>query len=172
VLIAPDLVLTCNHVVNDRLGKIEVMFPNWDVVVGDVEKINSTHDVALIRLKTRREGHTQLGPTPRIKAKLTIRGFGYGPYLRQTGVYIRNDSTQRGGSGVIKGAQARLGDSGGGVEDVNGKLVGVMWGASDGHTWFIRIDTIIKVFPQIVKESKQPEEEPPKYVIEDIEYSL
>ena len=179
VLIAPDLVLTCNHVVNDRLNsKIEVLFPNWDVVIGDVIKVNGKHDVALIKLKEPREGHILLGPTPRFKDTLTIRGFGYGPYLRQTGTYIRDDADHRGGSAVIKGAQARLGDSGGGVEDKNSKLVGILWGASNGHTWFVRIDKIIKVFPQIVTASAvEPEEQPEEgdhtpYVIEDVKYSL
>jgi S1-C subfamily serine protease len=180
VLVAPDLILTCNHVVNDRLNsKIEVLFPNWDVVIGDVIKVNGKHDVALIKLKEPRKGYIQLGPTPRFKDTLTIRGFGYGPYLRQTGTYIRDDADHRGGSAVIRGAQARLGDSGGGVEDRNGKLVGIMWGATDGYTWFVRIDKIIKVLPQIVTASIEPDpDEKPEegdrtpYVIENIKYSL
>jgi hypothetical protein len=155
VLVAPDLILTCNHVVNDRLNsKIEVLFPNWDVVIGDVIKVNGKHDVALIKLKEPRKGYIQLGPTPRFKDTLTIRGFGYGPYLRQTGTYS-------------------------GVEDRNGKLVGIMWGATDGYTWFVRIDKIIKVLPQIVTASIEPDpDEKPEegdrtpYVIENIKYSL
>lgn len=167
VLIANDLVITCNHVIKDKTkdSQVEVQFCNWDVVVAKVESVSAEYDLALLRLTSPREE----SPLPPGKLALndtvTIQGYGYGPYLAQTGSYYVNDKT--GKWGLIKGAQARSGDSGGAVVK-DDTLVGILWGARPNETWFTPIGNIGVAFPEL----KKIEEEPQPYVVEDLDYSL
>lgn len=169
-LIGPDLVITCNHVVKDRSGStVEVHFPNWDVVVGEVIKSDKDYDLALIKLKQpRSEKPPALGALKR-NDKVTIHGYAYGPYLSQEGEYYIDDKT--GKWGLIRGAQARQGDSGGTVMR-GSEFVGVLWGARPNETWFTPIDNILKAFPELKDLQQEEEPEKPDYVIEDIDYSL
>jgi S1-C subfamily serine protease len=154
-LILNNVVITCNHVVKDsKDGQIEVMFTNWDVVLGKVTAVDKDYDLALITLNVpRKELPARFGPAPSVGDTLTIQGFGYGPYLAQTGTYKSIDKTEK--WGIIKGAQARSGDSGGPVIK-DGRFVGVLWGASENHTWFTPIDKIINAFALTPPEDVKP----------------
>jgi len=146
-LVAPDLILTCNHVVKDReKDVVEVMFGNWDVVTGKVLKVDTTYDLALIKLDAPRAEAPATITSATMGDDVTINGFGYGPYLAQKGIYKERDKDNK--WGIVKGAQARSGDSGGPVMH-DGKVVGVLWGASEGWTWFTAGDELLKTFPEL-----------------------
>lgn len=163
-LISPDIIVTASHVVDGKIGaEVEVLFfTDWSVVTGKVLDLSANdgyeedavgHDVAVIKLdKPRKETLCEVAEKA-VKGKVTIEGFAHGPYLSAEGVYYTHDTSER--WGVIRGAQARNGDSGGPVLQ-NGKLVGVLWGASDGYTWFTTIEKIIELFPELVKPTKDP----------------
>jgi len=155
-LISKDLILTASHVVDGKVGsKVEVLFlSDWSVVLGEVIKVDPNdgagpegkgHDVALIKVPPRKEKPIPIAVIAS-KGPATIQGYAYGPYLKQTGDYYSLDTTSR--WGIIKNAQARNGDSGGPVTQ-GGALIGVLWGASDNHTWFTPIQKIVVLIPEI-----------------------
>lgn len=164
-LISSDIVLTASHVVDGKIGsKVEVMFyTDWSVVVGTVmdvsvndgyEEDSVGHDVAVIKLdKPRSETPMPVGKTA-TKGPVEQEGFSHGPYLRTKGFYYTHDTSHR--WGVIKATQARNGDSGGPIIQ-DGKLVGVLWGASNGYTWFTTIEKIIELFPEFVRPTEKPD---------------
>lgn len=160
-LVSSDTVITAAHVVDGKVGvKIEVMFfTDWSVAIGEVvdisvnegyEEGDTGHDVAVIHLLGKRKEKPLPVAGKAIKGEVMIEGYAHGPYLSATGNYYTPDTSGR--WGVIRDAQARNGDSGGPVIQ-NGKLVGVLWGSATGHTWFTPIETIIKLFPELIEVS-------------------
>jgi S1-C subfamily serine protease len=129
--LAECLVVTCYHNIKDRkTDDVEILFPNWQLISGSVVKVDRRLDVAII----------QLAQTPTCKplpvstdltAKLTIHGYGYGPYKQQTGSLGTAGKWRK-----VIGAAARSGDSGGPVINERGEFVGVLWGSVDGETYF------------------------------------
>ncbi|TXH59133.1 MAG: serine protease [Desulfurellales bacterium] len=161
-LVSPVYVVTAAHVVGEKGSAVEVLFhPSWDVVTGKVIELSRTegdkgYDVALIQLdKPRSETPMPLG-TKATLGGLSIRGYSHGPYTEQTGTYFTLDTTSR--WGLIRGAQARNGDSGGPVVQ-NGKLVGILWGSIPDQTWFTPIEHVYKVLPQLGKEPPKKEDD-------------
>lgn len=147
-LVTPDTIITCNHVVKDRSkDDVEVMFGNWDVVIGKVIKVDANYDLALIKLNAPRTEKPMALASCQLGDEVAINGFGYGPYLEQTGKYEEQDTTKK--WCIVKGAQARSGDSGGPVTK-DGEIVGVLWGAAKDQTWFTNGGEIIKLFPELV----------------------
>ena len=155
-LISDTLILTAAHVVDQGVGsKVEVLFlSNWEVVLGEVVAFEAStsagpdgqgHDIALVRVESRAETPIPIGAIA-AKGDSTVHGFAYGPYREAVGNHYTWDVTSR--WGVIRDAQARNGDSGGPITQ-KGKIVGVLWGASDGYTWFTPIQKIAAIFPQV-----------------------
>ena len=146
-LIGPRLVVTCNHVVKDmKKGnkRVEILFPDWQLIDATLVKVDSKADLALIVLDKAPLGITPLYMVPlRPGQPLAVQGYGYGPYKQSWGVLN--------GSGwgkywrMVEGATARSGDSGGPVLDEAGDFVGTLWGsaANDG-TYFTPSAYIIK----------------------------
>lgn len=159
-LVSPIYVVTAAHVVGAKDAKVEVLFhPTWDVVTGKVLEVSSTdgdkgYDVALIQLdKPRSETPMPLGGKA-VLGGLSIQGYSHGPYTNQSGTYFTLDTSAR--WGLIRGAQARNGDSGGPVVQ-NGKLVGILWGSIPNQTWFTPIENVVKVLPQLTTKPEPPE---------------
>lgn len=179
-LIAPNLVLTASHVVDGKIGaKVEVMFfTDWSVALGEVMDVSANdgyeegavgHDVAVIRLLTDRKDTYLPVAKEAVKGDVLVEGYAHGPHQRIKGVYYTHDRSNR--WGVIRGAQARNGDSGGPIIQ-NGKLIGVLWGASDGYTWFTTVEKIIELFPEFVKPTEDPKADEQPKVRRRPKYSL
>lgn len=181
-LISGNIVLTASHVVDGKIGsKVEVhFFSDWSVVTGEVMDVSKNdgygegavgHDVAVIKLDEPRKEKPLPVLAKAVKGDVSIEGYAHGPYLRQEGgVYYTHDTSAR--WGVIRSAQARNGDSGGPITQ-NGKLAGILWGASEGYTWFTTVEKIIELFPEFVKPTT--EEVIPDAIIKPIarpKYSL
>jgi hypothetical protein len=148
-LIAPDLIATCNHVVKDRVGYVEVMFPSWEVIPGKVWKTDKNLDVALIKLAW--DARCQpFNLNLEVPSELSIQGYGYGTYRQKWGevsnkIYAPGKD-QKGIWREILVVAARSGDSGGPVLDAEGRYCGTLWGAGGDGTMFTPLKHI---FPMI-----------------------
>jgi S1-C subfamily serine protease len=149
-LIGRNTVVTCYHVVKDRTGKIEVLFPNWEVITGRVWKEDKTLDIAIIVLD--RNASYEPLTISRVKSlptELSIHGYGYGVYQSQTGTLnpkTYGPDTETGIWKQVDGAIARGGDSGGPILGPNGQYCGTLWGANPDGTMFVPVYLILPLF--------------------------
>ena len=135
VLVAEDLVVTNNHVVRDALkgrDQVQVMFPDWSVAGwAEVIKTDPENDLALIRIKTTKRTPVKLDKTVEVLDSGTIHGYAYGLYGYGSGTVTGHalaisEGEEKGHSVVeLTGISARLGDSGGGVVNSDGELIGI-----------------------------------------------
>jgi S1-C subfamily serine protease len=144
-LISDKFVATANHVVKDRAtDKVTVNFPNQSIV-GDVLGGDPNLDISII----------MLAEVPKCKplevadahGALSVQGYGSGKYKQQWGV-LSTTTTIRGWY-KVEGVEARSGDSGGPVIDVNGAFVGTLWGSVDGDTYFTPADKVLRHLERI-----------------------
>jgi S1-C subfamily serine protease len=148
-LIGNQLVITCHHVVKDRNSSlVEVLFPNWRLVTGNVLAVNKKLDLALIELSTSTGQPLSLSSQSTWKAgdKFTIMGYGYGPFKAQVGSL--HGSNWGIGWKLVNGAKARSGDSGGPVLDSEGRYAGTLWGSNDDGTYFTPVDAVVEFVRQ------------------------
>lgn len=143
-LVRPDLIVTNNHVVQDRAGKIRVLFPDWSVYIATVVKTDKLWDLAALKIKPVLIPPIELGKYPKKNEILTVGGYGSGWYETSKGKvvgYYKPDS--RSPSDIVMvDAKVRNGDSGGPILK-DGKLVGVLFGSSDG-TYGVNIERVRK----------------------------
>jgi S1-C subfamily serine protease len=144
-LIAPRLVMTCNHVVEDRASdSVKVVFPGQGAVSGQVFHTVETPDLAFILLDAA-PSCEPLRIASKLTSPLSVQGYGSGPYRQSWGVL--SDDRYVAGYRTVSGAAARSGDSGGPVIDASGKFVGTLFGTVDGETYFTPISVILKHLP-------------------------
>jgi len=132
-LVRPDLVITNNHVVRDRDGVIRVLFPDWTVVTAKVVKTDKKWDLAALKIEPVKIPPMKFGKHPKVGDMVTVGGYGSGWYERHDGKikdFYKPDSNSSGDI-INVDAMVRNGDSGGAIIS-NGKLVGVLFGCSDG----------------------------------------
>ena len=135
-LIRSDLIVTNWHIVKDRAkaGTIRVLFPDWSVYEAVVAKTDKLWDLAALRLVT-----PVLVPVMELGDKLekgdvvTVGGYGSGWYRSDFGEVIKfyMPSKSAAADWVRIDARVRNGDSGGPIIR-DGKMVGVLFGNSDG----------------------------------------
>lgn len=140
------LVLTNYHVIADNPKGATCIFPDGSEFAGKFIGWNRAHDVAALLIRSPGVTAPQWSDDKQAAGeKLTIGGFGgSGQYRAATGSITRPYLSADGKASwlEIEGAQARQGDSGGGVFDSQGRFAGVLWGASDGTTMFVRLTTV------------------------------
>ena len=128
---AGGLVVTCNHVVQDRQGKVICTFPNGYRAEARVGYCDTENDLAELRIQpvtieTLPVDDSEPGGV------LVAGGFGGdGIFRAYTGRYV---STTLNGSTVMEGS-ARSGDSGGGVINASRCFCAVLWGTEGGRTY-------------------------------------
>lgn len=133
-LVRPDLIITNNHVVQDRAksGVIRILFPDWSVYEATVVKTNKRWDLAALKIEPVMTPPLELGTNPSLKDEVTVSGYGPGWYESDDGAVVgfyAPDSSSPGDLLRVH-AEVRNGDSGGPITK-NGKLVGVLFGYSD-----------------------------------------
>lgn len=142
--IGPQLIVTAEHVIKDRINdRVEILFPDWQLVEGEVILTDADLDVAVVEMD-----HNPRGINPLALGKLSpgvrlsVQGYGYGPYRQDWGVL---SGVKLGKWRKVTGASARSGDSGGPVLDAEGRYCGTLWGSVDGETYFTPVEVVTKL---------------------------
>jgi hypothetical protein len=139
-LIARDesrgLVLTCSHLFDDSTDQIVATFPNGQRFGARLLDRDRAHDLAVVAIRP--PGVEPIEPTDAAAiGTLYTCGFGSSGQFRCIRGEVTGQAVAVGAtfpSLTIRGA-ARPGDSGGGVLNSAGQLVGVIWGQRDGQTY-------------------------------------
>jgi hypothetical protein len=130
------LVLTCAHLFDNATGRIIVSFNNGQRFAARLVKRDRTHDLAALLIR-RPDAEPIDVSDEEPSGILSACGYGSDGQLRCFRGSITGAAIAAGAaypSLTIAGA-ARPGDSGGGVLDARGQLVGVVWGQRDGLTY-------------------------------------
>jgi hypothetical protein len=129
-------VLTCSHLFDSSAQNIIVSFPNGGRFAAGVVERDRAHDLAMLEIKPPHVSPIAVsGDEP--SGELTACGFGPNGQFRCIRGKINGQAKAVGAtyaSLMIHGA-VRPGDSGGGVLNTGGELVGVVWGQRDGVTY-------------------------------------
>jgi hypothetical protein len=130
------LVLTCAHLFDESPQKIVVAFPGGGQFAAKVVEVDHDQDLAALAIR-----RPDVEPLPVASGDpsgaLVACGFGPNGTFRGIQGNITGIATAVGAayaSTTIAGA-VRPGDSGGGVLNVSGQVVGVVWGQRDGLTY-------------------------------------
>lgn len=132
------LVLTCSHLFDDSAAPIIVSFPNgprFEARLVDIDRSQDLAGLAIGRPDAEPLSVTNDEPS----GLLTACGFGPNGQFRPTRGAITGRASVAGAtypSTTIAGA-VRPGDSGGGVLNTRGQLIGVVWGQRDNQTYAI-----------------------------------
>jgi hypothetical protein len=130
------LVLTCSHLFDSSKSGIVVSFPNGRRYAANLVDLDRANDLGALEIR-----RPKLDPLTVSDADpsgvLTLCGFGPNGVFRGIAGRITGHAMASGAtyaSTTIAGA-VRAGDSGGGVLDGRGQIVGVVWGQRDGETY-------------------------------------
>jgi len=134
------VVLTARHVIQDA-KRITVEFFNKKTCKAHVLKVDAVWDCAVLELESRPEGVTaaevELGRQAMQREGNRLESCGCGPDGKlavNTGLFLgykRSTQTPNGPDDWFEiSGHARPGDSGGGVFNERGRLVGVLWGTN------------------------------------------
>lgn len=144
--ITPLMVVTCNHVVKDRVNDaVEVAFPNQGSIAGRVVKTVKSPDLAFIRLDAT-PACEPLRLASWLTSPLSVQGYGSGPWKQSWGVL--SDTLYDDGYRAVVGVATRSGDSGGPVIDDRGRFAGTLWGCVDDEVYFTPLEEILKHIPE------------------------
>jgi S1-C subfamily serine protease len=150
-LIAPGRVVTCAHLFRDMRegGECRVEFGGKSHPA-ELLKIDPTPDLALLAVEGVSIEPTEWVDVIDSSQPIDLCGFGAGNFQKTTGRFVRwwgyQDGRQHSFSVDVDG---RSGDSGGGAFNRAGQLIGVRFGAKDGHTFVVGGEPLVKfLWPQ------------------------
>jgi len=150
--IGPNLVITNSHVVDHKLGPARVMRTSTGQVwQGRVVAGNRSADVAVIELaETVELPYVELGEDPQPGDEVRVFGYGQSGQLaggagqRNAKAYGDNATTAEGFVFFESSVITEPGDSGSGVFDRQGQLVGMNWGGDGTNSMFVPVTCIRK----------------------------
>ena len=131
------IVLTNWHVVRPPRKSISVRWPDGKTSPGNVVAADSTWDLAAVHVERPAARPVRIAKrAPRRGERLTIAGYGPGPYLEQAGPTLgyMAPSSRHAYELVEMQSAARHGDSGGPILNEDGELAGVLYGTYSGRT--------------------------------------
>lgn len=129
------LVLSCAHLFTEGQGRVVVAFADGRSHGANVLAIDSDADLSALEIGNPREIAAPIGTDVDGAATLTACGFGPNGQFRCVAGRIVGVSQGAGQVSLRIAGAVRSGDSGGGVFDPSGRLVGVVWGESGGVTY-------------------------------------
>lgn len=139
LILSDKLVLTCAHLFDDCRSGIVVVFPDGRRFGGTLAELDRANDLAAVVIQSCGVEPLPIGDLTRSPADECVAGGfgGDGRFAIVRGRVVRFATIvgSESPSAVMQG-QVRPGDSGGGVVDGTKSLVGVLWGARDGETYF------------------------------------
>lgn len=149
-LVRPDLIITNWHVVQDRVGKVRVVFPDWSVYEAKVVKVDKKWDLAALKIEPVLLPAVELGERVEKGDVVTVGGYGSGWYETDSGKVLGFYAPSQGSPGDIIqiDAHVRSGDSGGPMLK-DGKLVGVLFGNQPDGTYGTAIDRVKKFLESV-----------------------
>lgn len=130
------LILTCSHLFDTSTANIVVTFPSGDRYGARLVERDRAHDLAALLIRVPQESPLTVDDTDPA-GMLTACGYGGDGRFTPVRGAITGAAQAIGAtfpSLKIAGA-VRPGDSGGGVLNTTGQLVGVVWGCRDGETY-------------------------------------
>lgn len=133
ILIAPNRVLTCEHVVRDR-GRVTVVINGIEIQAKVIRK-TKVPDLALLEISPVLTTPVTFGTRPTVGQVITVGGFPWaGDYQERSGpvtgfVYAGEFDTVL--NVVVFDTVIAQGASGGPVFDSKGRLVGIFFGGRD-----------------------------------------
>lgn len=165
--VATGTVLTCSHLFDGSASNIVVAFPSGERFAARLIERDQAHDLAalLIRCpKSEAAGVASDGEEP--AGMLTACGYGSDGQFRCVRGEVTGRAMPTGASYpayTIRGS-VRPGDSGGGVLDAAGRVVGVVWGERDGLTYATCGQAVRDFLRRLVRQEvrgkrQEPEEE-------------
>jgi hypothetical protein len=130
------LVLTCAHLFDESTSRIVVAFPHGGRFAAKLVDIDHGQDLAALAIRRPDVDPLSVSDGEPIGA-LTACGFGSDGVFRCVQGGITGHATAAGAAyaSTTIGAAVRPGDSGGGVLNASGQVVGVVWGQRDGQTY-------------------------------------
>jgi S1-C subfamily serine protease len=166
--IGPRLVVTANHVVQDRASdtSITVSFPNadgtWTEIGGEVLAGIKKMDFAIIQLESDPPCQPLAIDTDRPVPgdKLSFMGYGGGEFKQVQGV-VNKKKFSYGWLEIDGPPSAISGDSGGPILNARGQYVGTLWGGNGVSTIFTSAETIVAKILDLdfyLPEPAEPEE--------------
>jgi Trypsin-like peptidase domain len=153
------LVLTCSHLFDNATGRIIVSFTNGQRFAARLVERDRAHDLAALMIR-RPDAEPITASDNEPDGILSACGYGPDGQLRCFRGNITGQATAVGAvfPSLTIGGAARPGDSGGGVLNANGQLVGVLWGQRDGLTYATCGQPVREFLRRILR---QPANQPP-----------
>ncbi len=130
------LVLTCSHLFNNATANIVVAFPGGKRFVARLLQRDRANELAALLIR-RPDAEPLAAGDEEPAGQLWACGYGQAGQFRRVSGNIIGQATVAGAAfpSLVIGCAVRPGDSGGGVLDTAGRLVGVVWGERDGTTY-------------------------------------
>jgi hypothetical protein len=129
------LVLSCAHLFSEGTGRVVVQFANGQTHGALVRAVDREADLSAIEIVSPPVAPAAIELALDSSATLTACGFGGDGRYRCVAGRVVGLAETPGQSSVRLAGSVRSGDSGGGVFDARGRLVGVVWGAAGGETY-------------------------------------
>jgi hypothetical protein len=129
------LVLSCAHLFTEGQGRIVVEFPDGRRHGANLVAIDRHADLSALEIAEPPIAPASIGTGVDRDATLTACGFGPSGAYRCVAGQIVGTSASTGQENLQIAGAVRSGDSGGGVFDPSGRLVGVAWGEAGGVTY-------------------------------------
>jgi hypothetical protein len=171
------VVLTARHVVQDA-RKIVVELHTKKTHKARVLKVDAVWDCAVLELIGKPEGvapaELELGDAAMQKEGSRLESCGYGPDGRlacNTGLFLgykRSTRTPNGPDDWFEiSGHARQGDSGGGIFNQRGRLVGVLWGTNGEVVVGVQAGRIHVLLDEALADGSNTAEPPTKPEVDD-----
>jgi hypothetical protein len=129
------LVLTCAHLFSEGRGRVVVQFAGGRTHGANVIAVDPDADLAALEIASPQAAAAAIAFEVEASDQLAACGFGPNGAYRCVSGRVVGAAEGPGQVSMKIAAAVRSGDSGGGVFDSRGRLVGVVWGEASGVTY-------------------------------------